>query len=162
MILLIRDPHDQERLLARSGRPWEHLAAHLLSATLDRRLADGDCPESHPLLAVRAQTLVAPDTRRALAQSWEHLLAVAHRPGALRVPLCRDRLTAAEPDVRDMLVALSARLVPARGVALVSTLLRDGAGPLYNRHCPVLLRTAVRHAINGLDPWVPVSPSTCQ
>jgi hypothetical protein len=41
---------------------------------------------------------------------------------------------------------------------MASTLLTDGAGPLYNRHSPVTLRAAVREAIEHLDPTTALLP----
>ena len=155
-MLLIRQGVDPERFVARTGRVWEHMAARLLAPTLDRQLAAGRSPEDNGLLALRALTLVAPARRRALARNWEHLLEVVRpqpSPPSPRVALCRDRITAAEPAVRQMLVALVAPLpVPARGVAGARLLLGDGAGPLYNRHCSTDLVAALRELWQELDP----------
>jgi hypothetical protein len=130
--------------------------AHVLAASLDRRLAAGQPAESTRLLATRAQKLVAPEDRRALASNWEHLMDLTRtQPARLvrRVPVCRDRIAAAEPSVREMIVALVApRPVPARGVATVSLLLSDGTGPFYNRRSPSDLVSAIREATLRLDP----------
>jgi hypothetical protein len=68
------------------------------------------------------------------------------------VPLCRDRIIAAEDAVRVMLDALLVhRPITARSVAQASWLLGDGAGPLYNRHCAVDLQTALREVTAQLD-----------
>jgi hypothetical protein len=156
-MLLIRDPGDGQRILTRRCRAWDRLAARLLAPSLDRRLAAGHPPEADRLTATRAQALVSPDRRRALAANWEHLLDVAGRPPLPyngRTPMCRDRIATAEPAVRAMLVSLVTPLpVSARGVAMTSLLLSDGAGPLYNRQSPVDLLTAVRQATAQLDPW---------
>ncbi len=73
-------------------------------------------------------------------------------------PLCRDRVAAAEPAVRLMIDALVAAVpVPARGVALAGQLLRDGAGPVYNRRSPVGLEAALQEVIAQLSPWVPLT-----
>ena len=72
---------------------------------------------------------------------------------ARRVPLCRDRIRAADASVRKMIAALLVPgPVPARGVATVSLLLSDGAGPLYNRRSPTDLEEAVHEALLRLDP----------
>jgi hypothetical protein len=79
---------------------------------------------------------------------------VAHNLG---VPLCRDRITAAGPDVQDMLASLlTPAPVAARGVAAASLLLTDGAGPVYNRHSSMDLVTAVREVVAQLDPGMPL------
>jgi hypothetical protein len=99
--------------------------------------------------------LVRPGERQAVARNWEHLLTVVRCPSGRsvgRLPLCRDRIVEAEPVVRAMVVALVAPLpVPARGVAMASALLSDGAGPLYNVESPSDLVTALRQATQQLD-----------
>ena len=162
-MLVIRDPSNPPRLLARPCRPWDLLAARLLASCLDRRLASGQAPETNRLLATRAQTLVRPDEREASARNWQHLVAMSRCPPApriRRVPLCRDRIMAAEPVVRAMVVALVAPLpVPARGVAMANVLLRDGAGPLYNRRSPSDLFTRLRETTRQLDPLASLVPA---
>jgi hypothetical protein len=142
----------------------DHLAARVGAAALDGRLAAGHTPESSFLLATRAHTLVSPEHRRALAGYWEHLLeeSVGRRQGVIRrVPLCRSRIAEAEPAVRDMIGALvSAAPLPARGVAMASALLRDGAGPLYNQRCSTDLGAAVRDATHHMNPSVSLVSSS--
>jgi hypothetical protein len=100
--------------------------------------------------------LVEPAMRLKLARAWENLLLsadVTRRPNNPRLPLRRARILAAEPDIRRMTAALRAPLpAPARGVAMASVLLMDGAGPLYNARGQVDLGTAVRAATRFLDP----------
>jgi hypothetical protein len=155
-MLLVRDPGDRHRLVPRPTRSRDRFLAHLLAVSLDRRLANGQPAESTRLLATRAQMLVTPEDRRALAANWEHLVDVTQtQPTRLlkRIPVCRDRVAAAEPLVREMIVALvAARPVPARGVAAARLLLSDGTGPLYNRRSPSDLVSAVREATFRLDP----------
>jgi hypothetical protein len=128
----------------------------VLARSLDRRLAAGNVPESTRLMATRAQTLVSPEQRRALARWWEHLLDVtASQPvrPLRRLPLCRDSIMAAAPSVREMLVALEAPApVPVRGVAMAGLLLCDGTGPLYNPLAPLDLQSALREVMLQLDP----------
>jgi hypothetical protein len=155
-MLLLYDRRDRRRLVLRAVGPGDRLMARLLAVSLDRRLAAGRPAESSTLLAARAQTLVAPDERRALASNWEHLLEVTRtQPGRRlrRVPVCRDRIAVAEPMIRQMILALVApHPVPASGVAAVSRLLGDGTGPLYNRRSPTDLLSALREATRRLDP----------
>jgi hypothetical protein len=155
-ILLIRDPGDR-RLVTRRCRWWDRAVARLQAPTLDRRLAYGFEPEANGFMATRAQTLVSPGRRQEVAANWEHLLEVARRPALRhngRVPLCRDRIAEAESEVRSMLVVLVTPWpVSARGVAMASRLLSDGAGPLYNRRSPIDLVAAVRDVTAQLDPW---------
>ncbi len=90
--LLLRDEDDPLRLSGRSGRTWERVLARILGPSLDRQLAAGCPPEGNGLLATRAQTLVSPQSRRALAGNWEHLLSVI-RPGPEVVACIRCAVT---------------------------------------------------------------------
>lgn len=68
-------------------------------------------------------------------------------PRTPRAPLCRDRIAAAEGDVRTMLAVLACPLpISARGAAMASVLLGDGTGPLHNHHSTRDLAAAVRDA----------------
>jgi len=144
-------------------RVWDRVRDRLLGASLDRQLAAGRSPESNRRLATRAQTLVSPAARQRLAQHWEHLLEAIRQPPVRcrhRVPLCSERIAEAEADVRAMIAALTAHLpTPARGVAMASLLLSDGAGPLSNRHRGTDLRAALREVTEQLDPFAGVVTS---
>jgi hypothetical protein len=144
-------------------RPWDHALSRAGGALLDARLAAGVSPESGRLIAVRARALVVPARRQRLASDWDRLLTIAReRPArATRVPLRRDRIVAAEADIRELQRSLRASApVPARGVAIASSLLADGAGPLYNRDSCADLRAAVQEAIRQLDPLTALLPAT--
>lgn len=154
--LLLVDPHNPQRLTAGFNRRCDRFFGLLFASSLDRQLAQGRSPESNRLLAARAQLLVSPAMRRALAQNWEHLVGQARTPPVQRdprVPLNRARIIACEPAIQEMLNALLAPLpVPARGPAMVSCLLSDGTGPLYDRRCSTGLGIALREATEQLDP----------
>ena len=156
MTLLLIDPESPTPLTVRSNAPWVRLAVRLLASTLDRQLAEGRPPESNRLLAARALELVAPATRAALAQNWAHLLKTARTPppvGAHRVPLNRDGIVACAAEVHQILNALVDPLPPpARGAAMVSWLLRDGTGPLYDRRRSAELAASLREVTAQLDP----------
>jgi hypothetical protein len=162
-VLLVWHRHHGEGLVTRPLRWWDRLEARVLAPSLDRRLAAGLAPESDRRLAARAVVLVSPDHRLALARNWEHLLDTAGGSGPApgRVPLCRERITAAEPALRAMLAALRAPLpVPAGGVARARLLLSDGAGPLYNRTCPTDLVAVVGQVTGELDSSADLMAST--
>ena len=131
----------------------------MFGASLDRRLAAGQAPESGRLLAVRAQQIVTLGRRRELARNWERLLAVAaagpsSRPRAL---LCRDRIVAAATEVGDLAGHLRAPLpVAATGVAAARVLLTDATGPVFNRRDRSALDTRLRGISAMLDPAVPL------
>jgi hypothetical protein len=141
--------------------------ARVFGASLDESLASGNAPESSRLLAARARDIVSLRRRTSMAGNWDHLLRVARRsrtPSVARsaalagaITVCADRIVAAEPAIRELISRLSAPLpVPARGVAMASTLLTDSTGPVYNRRSPVTLAAALDAAITQLDPALPL------
>lgn len=145
------------RPASHDNRRWHRLLARVQAPSLDCQLAAG-CPAgTSQVLALRAQELTAPAGRRELARRWDHVLDLAHRPPVPRTPrgpLCRDRIAAAERDVREMLTVLAGPLpVSARGAAMASVLLSDGTGALHNRHSPLDLGAEVRAATRQMDPF---------
>jgi hypothetical protein len=132
----------------------ERVAARVLGASLDRQLAAGCPARSEPVLAARARRLASPAARRQIIRGWNNVLRQAGRPPFMpRPPLCRDKVIAAEPDVRYLLALLAGpRPVAARGAAMAMVLLTDGTGPVHNHRSPVSLAAAVREAIRQLDP----------
>jgi hypothetical protein len=146
----------------RGPRLWDRALVSSRATLLDSRLAEGDSPESGRLIALRARALVVPARRQQLASAWDRLVEMAReRPAAAHVPLRRDRIVAAEADIRELQRSLRASApVPARGVAIASSLLADGAGPLYNRTSRVDLRAAVQEAIQHLDPSTALLPTS--
>ena len=151
--------------LVRPGGPAHRVLARLLGASLDRQLAAGRPPESTPLLAARAQLIVALPWRTKMAANWQRLLARAAGRQALAsrsapvgaVPVCAREISAAAPAVEELVTRLEAPLpVPARGVAMATTLLTDATGPVYSRHSPVPLEVALQAAIAQLDPALPL------
>jgi hypothetical protein len=155
--LLLTGSGETGGLTASTNRWWTRLAARALASSLDRQLAEGASPESNRLLAARAQVLVTPAMRQTHADDLDRVLARATTPPVPRTPRAsvnRQALVACQAsmaDVRERLLGRSP--VPARGVATVGCLLRDGTGPLYNRHLPALRLDAVLTRIIGeLDP----------
>ena len=136
---------DRGRLTLRRLRPWQRVLVHGAAARLDRALADGARPEASTSLAARATRLTSTEFRRDLAASLRRILVAAGEPALpvaaraplgvarpLRIPLRSARISQSAP----LLAELAGRLlepgpVPVRGVAMVSELLADGAGPLY-------------------------------
>src|SRR5215475_8674131 len=90
----------------RRRRPWlwDPALTRIRGTLLDKRLAAGASPESSPLIALRARALVVPARRQRLAGDWDRLVRVAgERPAAAaRVPLRRERIAAAEADIREL------------------------------------------------------------
>ncbi len=132
------------------------MISQLLAPWLDHQLAEGRSPESRVLLAARAHVLVAPAKRQALAWDWADLMDRARTPPSgrdPRVPINRADIRASELEIGAMLDALVAPVpTPARGVALVSWLLTDGTGPVYNTRCSSALRKGILEATARLGP----------
>lgn len=158
----------------RPSRPGMRLLARLRGASLDASLAAGAAPESSPLLAARAQVIVTPRARRQIAASYQTLLRAAHRTGsypdrrypvvsartvARAVPVCADRVLAAEPAIHGLTGRLTlAAPLPARGVAMARVLLTDGTSPVYLWRSRVSLTAALEEATAQLDPALPLLP----
>lgn len=137
---------------------WVRLGTRMLGSSLDARLAEGQEPDTSPLLAARVQLLVSPATRRTVADSWLNLLIHARErfsPFDPRVPLVRSRIIDTESQIYALSNALVAPLPTARGVAMASSLLCDGAGPLYNPGSSVDLAVALSEVVDQLDPMDP-------
>jgi hypothetical protein len=159
-----RDGRRQRPVVVETG-PWgvqareatwrERILARLLSRRLDRQLAAGRSPESHPLLSLRAQRLARPSTRAALAAAIGRVLREA-TSGSRRTPPPLADLAAVREVERDLVGLVDHLVAPvpvsARGVALVHEMLVDGGGPLYLRHSPRDLSELIRTATLALDP----------
>ena len=126
----------------------------MLASSLDRRLAAGLAPEQSRLLAARAQVLVSPVMRAALAADLERVAARSRWAPVMRspkVPLNRRGIIACDPVLQQTLDALVApRPTLAQGVAMISCLLSDGTGPLYDSRRSGDLGRALREAIGHL------------
>jgi hypothetical protein len=157
MHILLDD--DLGRLTVQRLRPWHRLVARCLAASLDRRLAGGARPEENAVLAARAMVLTSVGYRRALAANLQRVLAASVSPhtrprlmaasrsaGTARqpyIPLRRDRIAESASELAGLAGCLAGPSpVPAQGVAMVSQMLADGAGPLY--------RTGARDDLNAI------------
>lgn len=140
---------------ARDATWRERILARVLAGRLDRRLADGQSPESDPLLALRAQRLTRPSTRTSLAAAVGRVLREAASTARRTPPPLADLVAVRELE-RDLVGLVDHLVAPvpvsARGVALVHELLADGSGPLYLRHAPGDLELLIRRATLALDP----------
>jgi hypothetical protein len=135
---------------------WDRVAARAHAEHLDRALAAGASPDASTGLALQAQRLVDPWSRRQLAATLEAVTDRAGRPPLMRswrAPQAAGAIRAAAPE----LLALSARLraptvVSAEGVAQVEALLTDGTGPLYRPGPSSALEGRARQARLALEP----------
>jgi hypothetical protein len=162
MDLLVTHHRATGELRLDPDRIRHRLLARLLSSSLDQRLADGRPPESSLLSASRAGQLVAPSFRAAVARDVARLRQWAPRPSAARGRrLSPDgkAIARVQPELRRIEAVLAAPYpAGARGVAMLNVLLTDGTGPFYNRGCPVDLATALRRALEQLDPGASLVP----
>jgi hypothetical protein len=129
--------------------------ARAFAPSLDSHLADGEGPEASPLLTARALQLSSRRLRRSIADSWLDILIQSHQklsPFDPRVPVVRRRVVEADDQIRAVADALVAPLTTARGVAMASSLLADGAGPLYNPANTTDLRSLLVDVLQQLDP----------
>ena len=140
--------HQDPRLVLR-------FRTRLHARALDRALADGGDPDVSAGRALRASQLVDPSNRRRLARSLRRVVADSERPRrAVRGPV----IPAAPGPVfgwREALLGIADRLerptpVNPCGVARVTLLLTDGAGPLYTRRPGHSLADAVWSIADGL------------
>jgi hypothetical protein len=143
--VLVRD--ELGRLTVRRLRSWHRVLACCAAARLDRELAAGASPEASVSLAARSTQLTSMKFRRDLAASVQRILAAAGELPAVmpspavavhpsRLPLSRTRISqSAVPLARLAGYLAASGPVPVQGVAMVSRLLADGAGPLYHAAC---------------------------
>jgi hypothetical protein len=122
---------------------------------LDRRLARGAEPEASPELACRARVLGGWRVRHSFADALERVVREAEHPDdrfTAAIPVARDEVLAARDDL--LRAARALRAEPrsnARGIAEVSLLLTDGAGPLFAAHPPGTLREVAFRAAFHLE-----------
>jgi hypothetical protein len=165
MHILLDD--DLGRLTVQRLRPWHRLVARCLAPSLDRRLAGGARPEENAVLAARAMVLTSVGYRRALAANLQRVLAASVSPhtrprlmaasrsaGTARqpyIPLRRDRIAESASELAGLAGCLAGPSpVPAQGVAMVSQMLADGAGPLYRTGARDDLDTIIERAARAL------------
>jgi hypothetical protein len=163
---------DRGRLTLKRLWPWHQMLARGLAARLDRELAEGASPEASASLAARAAELTSTRFRHDLAASLRRILlaasarSVAAPARSVAVPASRLSLgVARSPRVplsttrigqsASLLAELASRLlepgpVPVRGVAMVTQLLADGAGPLYRQAADADLDALVASAAAAL------------
>jgi len=125
------------RRLRRRYEPLMSLLARASAPRLDRQLASGTPPWRSPVHVTRALQLTNTHRRQLLALGLERLVSDSQRvPRGPRlggaVAPCRAQVTEALPLILGLIARLRDRTpVDARGMAQLSQLLTDGAGPCY-------------------------------
>ncbi len=146
--------------LRRSGGWWSRIRLAVIARwrapELDRQLAAGASPGTSALLAIRSQRLtgeryrarVAAGLARAVrdAEATSHGFSAAVRTDRREVIAARTVLATLDRRLR------AAEPVSAQGVALLESLLTDGAGPLYRPTEPGALGSQLRAAAAALEP----------
>jgi|GEM_PF-1518864 len=144
------------QVLARRATLLERVVSRVRADALDRDLAEGANPDRSGVLALRAQALASPATRRALARSLLRLQAAADAPRrrtGSTVPVARGHIHQAHAELAEVVEHLLAPApVAAQGVALVKVLLQDAAGPLYRDGCQTDLGRLAHRAAVELAP----------
>jgi hypothetical protein len=119
------------------------------------RHLEGVSPSRTAALALRARRLVSTGSRQQLATSLERLVNAAERapcPRATAIPLPRREVLEVRAGLLGLAACLRAeRPAYARGIALLSALLTNGCGPLYDPHGGPALHDARRAAAEALD-----------
>jgi hypothetical protein len=139
-------------LTACDASPWDRLMARMRAGHLDSDLAHGASPDATVGLALRAQVLVAPRTRRNVACAVQRMLDTADGR-RMWVPVCRDRVRKHSAEMRELIGRLLAPgPVSAQGVAKARDLFTDGSGPVYYRASKVDLGESLRTAVAALRP----------
>jgi hypothetical protein len=140
--------------------PWVRIFARVRATSLDAKLASGDDPATSDVLSVRAQQLASPTLRHTVATSWLDLAVQAHVPFSRFNPAVRferRRVLSVEPEIRELADALEGPLPRVRGVAMALSLLRDGAGPVFNPANSANLSSVLRDTIANIDPLAPLN-----
>lgn len=133
-------------------RLLDRVKAQVLTASLDRALADGAPCQASPALELRAQALAKPTMAHELGTQLRDIVREAHEPGApsFRIRGCRERVLAAQDELRLLASRLqAAQPVAVSAVAKVRLLLSDGTGPLYHCRSDQNLRAAIRDATDA-------------
>jgi hypothetical protein len=145
---------------ARHPRPTPigiRIWARLCHGRLDRELVSGADPNLDPLRHERARRLVGEEWRRRCAASLERLLAEADsppRPFTSKVPIARAAIRDSRPRLDTIVERLRAPAhISPQGMAMVTVLLADGAGPLYGsgRADPAVLGRALEDMLHAID-----------
>jgi hypothetical protein len=121
---------------------------------LDRRLAEGADPDTDPLLHTRAERLVTPACRAALAAGLERAVAAAHDPGAAlssAAPMRRGPVSGARHELMGLAGELRHMPDPRpRGVAMAERLLTEASSVLFTAASSAEVSRAARDAVDNL------------
>ncbi len=132
------------------------LRVYATRGALDRQIASGRPFLSTPALALRAQQLTEPRTRRRVARALRRIVDYADQHTGGRVFSAVVVEPTAVKRARHPLLGLAerlesaARLHPA-GVARAQVLITDGLSPLFYRDCPRTVTQAIYEVQDALE-----------
>ncbi len=153
--LLAERPNRQHHERTRAG-PWLRVRVLLSRLKLDRELARGVDPTASPELALRAEQLQRPKVRERIARGMDRLTTLAfadpgRQVGPAMLPFRYQRVKPNLELFGELAEALrSAGPHAVQGLAMASTLLEDGRGPLYASDPPEKLEDALDATISKL------------
>jgi hypothetical protein len=129
---------------------------YLTRGKLDRQIAAGRPYKSTAALALRSSQLVAPSTRRELAQRLRKIVDYADYRATHAVISSVVVEPTAVRRARHAILGLAERLegpgsVSPVGVARAQELLTDGRSPLFNRHCERSVTQAIWEVQDALE-----------
>jgi hypothetical protein len=147
---------DRSRAVAANASVKLRLRVYFTRGTLDRRIASGRPYLSTPALALRAQQLARPRTRRQIARTLREIVAHADRRTAGPVLSAVVVEPAAVRRARQPVLGLAERLAgPAQvnpaGIARAQVLITDGLSPLFDRNSPRTVTEAIYEVQDALE-----------
>jgi hypothetical protein len=151
-----RSPNQKTRGAGASSLT-NRLRARLHRHKLDKALAYGADPNTDSLRRERAQELVGEKKRHEIAACLERLLVEADSPPhglfSSRVPIARAAIRDSRWDLETIVERLKApTYISPQGVAMLSLLIYDGAGPLYGSHYSArCLRWRLATVVDAID-----------
>jgi len=136
------------------------LRVYLTRGTLDRQIAAGRPYLSTPALALRAEQLAEPRTRRQVAGTLRKIVEYADRRSAGPVSSAVVVEPVAVRNARHPILGLAERLEgPAQlnpaGIARAQVLITDGSSPLFDRNSPRTATQAIYEVQDALEDDLP-------
>jgi len=136
------------------------LRVYATRGALDRQIASGRPVLSTPPLALRAQQLTEPCTRRQVARALRRIVDYADQHTAGRAFSAVVVEPTAVKRARHPLLGLAERLEsPAQlnpaGIARSQVLITDGLSPLFDRNCPQTVTQAIYEVQDVLEDELP-------
>lgn len=152
--------HSRSLSLAARASMKLRLKVYATRGTLDRQIASGRPYISTPALALRAQQLAEPRTRRQVARALRKIVECADQRTAGRALSAVVVEPTAVRRARHPILGLAERLespaqVNPAGIARAQVLITDGRSPLFDRDCPRTATQAIYDVQDALEDELP-------